>query len=45
VLYRIYFMTDDEADNRCGSVNIAENDPSRFAGVKLLAVITLQTEL
>ena len=34
----------DEADNRYSSVNIAENDSSRLAGVKLSAVITLQTE-
>ena len=37
-------MTDDEGDDRYGSVNIAENDSSRSAGVKLSAVITLQTE-
>jgi len=29
-------MTNDEADDRYnGSVNIAENDSSRFAGVKV----------
>jgi len=38
-------MTNDEADDRCGSVNIAENDSPRLAGVKLSAVITLHTEL
>jgi len=37
-------MTNDEADDRSGSVNIAENDSSRLAGVKLSAVITLQIE-
>jgi len=37
-------MTNDEADDHYGSVNIAENDSSRFTGVKLSAVITLQTE-
>jgi len=37
-------MTNDEADDHYGSVNIAENDSSRFAGVKLSAVITLQIE-
>jgi len=37
-------MTDDEADDRYGSVNIAENDSSRWAGVKLSTVITLQTQ-
>jgi len=37
-------MTNDEADDRYGSVNIAENDSSRLAGVKLSAVITRQTE-
>jgi len=37
-------MTDDEADDRYGSVNIAENDLSRLAEVKLPAVITLQTQ-
>jgi len=36
-------MTDDEADDRYRSENIAENDSSRFGGVKLSAVITLQT--
>jgi len=40
----LFFMTNDEADDRYGSVNIAENDSSRLAGVKLSAVITLQTE-
>jgi len=38
-------MTNDEADDRYLSVNIAENDSSRLAGVKLLAVITLQNTL
>jgi len=37
-------MINDEDDDRYGSVNIAENDFSRLAGVKLSAVITLQTE-
>jgi len=37
-------MTNDEADDRYGSVNIADNELSRLAGVKLSAVITLQTE-
>jgi len=37
-------MTDDEADDHYGSMNITENDSSRLAGVKLLAIITLQTE-
>jgi len=37
-------MANDEADDRYGSVNIAENDSSRFGGVKLSAVITLQTQ-
>jgi len=37
-------MTNDEADYRYGSVNIADNGWSRFAGVRLSAVITLQTE-
>jgi len=37
-------MTDSEADDRYSSVNIAENDSTRLAGVKLSAVITLQTE-
>ena len=36
-------MTNDEGDDRYSSVNVAENDLSRFAGVKLSAVITLQT--
>jgi len=36
-------VTNDEADDRYGSVNVAENDSSRLAGVKLSAVITLQT--
>ena len=40
----IYFMTNEEADDRYGSVNIAENDLSRFVGVKLSAVIIYQTE-
>jgi len=37
-------MTNDKADDRYGSLNIAENDSSRSAGVKLSAVITLQTD-
>jgi len=37
-------MTDDEADDCYGSVNIAENDSLRLAGVKLSAVTTLVTE-
>ena len=37
-------MTNDEPDDRYGSGNVAENDSSRFAGVKLSAVIALQTE-
>jgi len=37
-------MTNDKADDRYGSVNIAVNDSSCSAGVKLLAVITLQTQ-
>jgi len=37
-------MTNDEADDRYGSVNIAENDSSRSAAVKLSAVITFQTQ-
>jgi len=37
-------MTNDEADDRHSSVNIAENYSSRLAGVKLSAVITLQTQ-
>jgi len=37
-------MTNKEADDCYSSVNIAENDSSRFAGVKLSAVITLQAE-
>jgi len=37
-------MDIDEADNRYGSVNIAENDSSCLAGVKLSAIITLQAE-
>jgi len=37
-------MTNDEADDRYGSVNIADNDLSRSAGVKLSAVITFQAE-
>jgi len=44
VLKHIYFVTVDEADDRYGSVNIAENDSSRLAGVKLSAVTTLRTE-
>ena len=32
-------MTSDEADDCYGSVNIAENDSSRLAGVKLSTVI------
>jgi len=37
-------MTNDEADDRYGSVDIAENNSSRLAGVELPAVITLQTQ-
>jgi len=37
-------MTSDEADDHYGSVNIAENDSSCLAGIKLSAVITLQTQ-
>jgi len=37
-------MTDDEADDHYGSVNIIENDSSRLARVKLSAVITLRTQ-
>jgi len=37
-------MTNDEADDRNGSVNIAENDSWRLAGVKSSAVITLRTQ-
>jgi len=38
-------MTNDEDDNHYyGSVNIAENDSSRLAVVKLSAVTTLRTE-
>jgi len=37
-------MTNDQADDHYGSENIAENDSSRLAGVKLSAVITLQTQ-
>ena len=37
-------MTKDEADDRYGSVNIAENDSSGVSGVKLSPVVTLQTE-
>jgi len=37
-------MTSDEADDRYGSVNIAENDSSCFPGVKLSTVISFQTE-
>ena len=37
-------MTNDEADDHYGLVNIAENDSSRLAEVKLSAVIALQTE-
>jgi len=44
MLQRIYFMTNDETNDCCGSVNIAENDSSRSAGVKLSAVKTLQLE-
>jgi len=38
-------MTTDEADDCYDLMNIAENDSSPLAGVKLSAVITLQTEL
>jgi len=37
-------MTNDQANDRYGSANIAENDSSRSAGVKLSDVITLQTQ-
>jgi len=37
-------MTRLTSDDRYGSVNIAENDSSRLAAVKLLAVITLETD-
>ena len=37
-------MTNDEADDRYGSVNIAENDSSRLTGEKLSDVTTLQTQ-
>jgi len=37
-------MTNDEANDRYGSVNIAENDSSRLAGMKLSVVVTLQTQ-
>jgi len=37
-------MKNNNADDRYGSVNIAENDSSRLAGVNLSAVITLLTE-
>jgi len=37
-------MTNDKADDHYSSVNIAENDSSRFTGVTLSAVITVQTE-
>jgi len=37
-------MTNDGAGDRCGSVNITDNDSSRLAGVKLSAVIILQTQ-
>jgi len=37
-------VTNDEAGDRYGSANVGENDSSRFHGVKLSAVITLQTE-
>jgi len=38
-------MTSDEANNRYSSVNIAENDLSRLAGVKLSVVITVETQM
>jgi len=37
-------MSNDEVDDRYGSVYIAENDSSCLAGVKLSAVIILQTK-
>jgi len=37
-------MTNDEDDNRYGSVNIAENNSSRLTEVKKSAVITLWTQ-
>jgi len=37
-------MTNDEADDRYGSVNIAENDSSHLVGLKLLAGSTLHSE-
>jgi len=37
-------MTNDKTDDRYSSVNIAENNSSRLAGVKLSAIITLQTQ-
>jgi len=40
----LYTLTNDDADNRYDSVNIAKNDLSHLAGVKLSAVITLQTQ-
>jgi len=36
-------MAYDEADDRYGSVNTIENDSPRLVGMKLSAVITLQT--
>jgi len=38
------FHDHDEAGDDYGSVNIAENDSSRLAGVTLSAVASLQTE-
>jgi len=29
-------MTSDEADDRCGSVNVAENDSSRLAVAEII---------
>jgi len=40
----MYLFHDHEADDRYGTVNIAENDSSCLDGVKFLAVTTLQTE-
>jgi len=36
-------MANDEADDCYGSMNIAENDSSHVASMKLSAVITFQT--
>jgi len=34
-------MTNDEADDHYGSLNVAENNSSRFNWVKLLVINTL----